>query len=99
MSKYKNMSYREEIKKIYEVDGARGFTRGWTAMLFRDGPGFGVYFSIFEYYKRALGVEHLEADPESTTFSIVWRKFFCGGFAGITTWTAVYPMDLVKSRM
>ena len=68
-------------------------------MLFRDGPGFGAYFALFEYNKRIFGVDKLEADPDSSHASIVWRKFISGGFAGCSTWAAVYPMDLVKSRM
>jgi hypothetical protein len=60
MNKYKNLSYREEIKKIYKEEGLKGFSRGWTAMLFRDGPGFGAYFALFEYNKRIFGVDKLE---------------------------------------
>lgn len=50
------MSYREEIQKIYETEGMRGFTRGWSGMLIRDGPGFGLYFAMFEFFKRCLHV-------------------------------------------
>ena len=45
------MSYREEITKIYRNEGYIGFTRGYTAMLFRDAPGFGIYFCMFECLK------------------------------------------------
>lgn len=61
ISKYKTMSYREEIAKIYELEGLKGFTRGWTGMFFRDAPGFGVYFCLFEMFKRGLDVPRLEA--------------------------------------
>lgn len=46
------MSYREEIGRIYKNDGIMGFTRGYTGMLMRDSPGFGVYFCLFELFKR-----------------------------------------------
>lgn len=50
------MSYREEISKIYEYEGVKGFTRGYTGMFFRDAPGFGLYFSMFEAFKKVLRV-------------------------------------------
>lgn len=56
VSKYKTMSYREEISKIYEYEGVKGFTRGYTGMFFRDAPGFGLYFSMFEAFKKVLRV-------------------------------------------
>lgn len=58
------MSYREEIAKIYEIEGLKGFTRGWTGMFFRDAPGFGVYFCLFELFKRKLGVPQLETEAD-----------------------------------
>jgi len=50
------MSYREEISKIYKTEGLFGFTRGYTAMLCRDSPGFGVYFCLFECFKVKMGI-------------------------------------------
>jgi hypothetical protein len=50
------MSYREEISKIYQNEGLRGFTRGYSGMLFRDSPGFGLYFCLFEFLKRKLKI-------------------------------------------
>lgn len=50
------MQYRQEIKKIYKKDGLYGFTRGYSAMFLRDGPGFGLYFFCFDLFKRKLGV-------------------------------------------
>ena len=50
------MSYREEISKIYENEGFKGFTRGYTGMILRDAPGFGMYFCLFEIFKSQLHV-------------------------------------------
>ena len=60
MSKYKTMSYREEIIDIYKNEGLKGFTRGYTGMLLRDAPGFGLYFFMFELFKRRVNVPELE---------------------------------------
>ena len=54
--KTKQMSYSKEIARIYSEEGIKGFSRGYQGMLLRDGPGFGVYFAIFEMNKRHLGV-------------------------------------------
>ena len=50
------MSYPDEIKRIYELEGIKGFSRGYQGMLLRDGPGFGIYFCGFEMMKRNFGV-------------------------------------------
>ncbi len=77
----------------------KGFTRGWTGMFLRDAPGFGLYFCLFELFKRGLDVPKKEADPNSNSFEIGWRKFLAGGTAGIFSWFFAYPMDTVKSKM
>lgn len=54
--KHKNMSYREEIKLLYQEEGLKGFTRGYTGMFLRDAPGFAIYFCLFDLFKRRMGV-------------------------------------------
>ncbi len=56
MSVNKTMSYRSEINKIYEKEGIKGFTRGYSGMLLRDSPGFGMYFCLYEFFKRTLQI-------------------------------------------
>jgi len=51
------------ISEIYAKEGMKGFTRGYQGMLLRDGPGFGLYFTLFEAVKRRLGVS--EKDRQS----------------------------------
>ena len=58
-SKYKRMSYKQEILKIFQEEGLVGFTRGYHAMIARDLPGFAFYFMIFDFNKRMLGVDAL----------------------------------------
>jgi hypothetical protein len=54
------MSYRQEISTIYKNEGMIGFTRGYTGMLMRDSPGFGVYFCTFELLKRLINLPERE---------------------------------------
>lgn len=56
----KTMSYRQEISTIYKNEGMIGFTRGYTGMLMRDSPGFGVYFCTFEFLKRLMNLPERE---------------------------------------
>ncbi len=97
------MSYREEISKIYKTEGLFGFTRGYTAMLCRDSPGFGVYFCLFECFKVKMGIPQLEQklkeEDKHISGQLAIKKFLCGGTAGCITWTFCYPMDTVKSKM
>lgn len=58
-SKFKSLSYREEIKRIYKDDGVKGFTRGYSGMLLRDAPGFAIYFCMFDFLKRSFGATNL----------------------------------------
>jgi hypothetical protein len=41
---------------IYKTEGLKGFTRGYTGLLVRDVPGFGMYFGAFEGFKIIFGV-------------------------------------------
>lgn len=50
------MNYRKEIARIYNTEGMKGFFRGYQALFIRDTPGFGIYFSAYEFFKRRWGV-------------------------------------------
>jgi solute carrier family 25 carnitine/acylcarnitine transporter 20/29 len=103
------MSYREEVLKIYQKEGFMGFTRGYTGMLLRDSPGFGIHFCLFELLKRTFHVQKMEEEIREKegcgethycmSSQIAIAKFLCGGTAGCLTWTVCYPLDTVKSKM
>lgn len=56
---------------------------GWTATLFREVPGYGLYFLCYENIKR-------ENDALFQTF---WK----GSLSGMFAWTFIYPSDYVKT--
>ena len=72
----------------------RGFFRGHTGTLLREGPGNACYFAGYEMFCRALtpkGQDRSELAP--------WRRMTAGALGGIAYWTSFFPADVVKSRM
>ena len=59
---------------------------GWTATLFREVPGYGIYFYTYNTLTDTFGKNPLSI-------------FFSGGMAGITAWLGIYPADYIKTRM
>jgi solute carrier family 25 carnitine/acylcarnitine transporter 20/29 len=64
----------------------------------RDSPGFGLYFCLYELFKRKLGVDKTLNNGHNT-FETVYKTFLAGGVAGSITWFTVYPMDTVKAKL
>lgn len=61
--------------------------RGWSATLFREVPGYGIYFSVYEYVSKR--------NPNITTFN----SFLTGSACGVGAWIVIYPSDPIKSVM
>jgi hypothetical protein len=55
-NKHSQLSYKAEIRRIYQTEGLKGFTRGYSGMLMRDAPGYALYFLLFDQFKRTLGI-------------------------------------------
>jgi hypothetical protein len=60
---------------------------GWTATLFREVPGYGIYFTVYEYLKNTFGM------PNYYTPAIY------GALCGVASWTFIYPADPIKTKM
>jgi len=73
-------------RSIWKAHGVCGLYRGLTATCLRQAPGFSIYFANYDIIKSRMG--------ESWIASIV-----AGGTAGSLSWAAVYPIDLIKSRI
>ena len=74
------------------MEGFAGLTRGMASTALRDIPGFGVYFLSFEWLCRSL--RSMDAGQSS-----LFVFFIAGGLAGCISWTAIYPADVIKSRL
>ncbi|XP_063499207.1 solute carrier family 25 member 45 isoform X11 [Symphalangus syndactylus] len=76
---------------IFREEGPRGLFRGAWALTLRDTPTMGIYFITYEGLCRQYTPEG--QNPSSATVLVA------GGFAGIASWVAATPLDVIKSRM
>lgn len=77
--------------KAFKIEGVRGLYRGLGCTILRDAPGFGVYFSGYEY----LTGKVTDSKGNVNTLSLL----AVGGLAGVMSWVVIYPVDVVKSRL
>lgn len=80
------------LAKVHRADGIRGLYKGFSVTVLRDAPGFGVYFACNEFFTRKIFAD--EEGNLSTPCLMV-----AGGMAGVTSWMACYPTDVIKSRL
>lgn len=65
---------------------------GLSATFTRETPGFAIYFTNYEYWKRRWWTQNdLDIDPISS--------FFLGGSSGVAAWIFIYPQDQIKTIM
>ncbi|CAG9760890.1 unnamed protein product [Ceutorhynchus assimilis] len=76
------------LKTIYNDRGLKGVFRGLNLTILREVPSFAAYFFTYELLTRRS--DNLQV---STLSMLVG-----GGFAGVVSWTIVYPIDVLKSR-
>ncbi|KAI5951622.1 YMC2 [Candida jiufengensis] len=83
-------------KKIYEIDGIRGIYKGLGPTLIRESIGLGIYFATYE----ALIANDLKKHPGLTREQIKPLTLcLYGGLSGYTLWIAIYPIDVIKSKL
>jgi len=81
------------MRKIYVEEGLYGFMRGNGANVVRIAPNSAIQFLAFDFYKKQF-------DCDKTSGEIpVWRTLASGACTGMTSSTAVYPLDMIRSRL
>ena len=80
--------------KLYRSHGLPGVYQGFTVTLFRDVPGCAVYFGMWEYFCRKF----TQTDETRHDLSVP-ALMMAGGLCGVLGWVAVYPLDVVKTRL
>ena len=82
----------ETISTIHANHGARGFYRGLTASMMREGSYSTIRLGMYEPTKRMLGAD----DPAHTPLHL---KIMAGATTGCVGSAIAVPTDLVKVRM
>ncbi|ORX57640.1 mitochondrial carrier [Hesseltinella vesiculosa] len=90
-----NKSVWDVSRQIYRQHGLGGFYQGGWITLIRDTPSYGIYFWVYEGMKRALQVQ----DYEDSGTQQAWKLLLAGGLAGTISWSSIYPIDVIKSRL
>lgn len=80
--------------QIIREDGFLGLFRGMTPTLAREVPGYFFFFGGYELFRHLLTPKGKTADEIGPL-----RLIFCGGMAGVSLWVAVFPADVIKSRI
>ncbi|XP_046374151.1 mitochondrial ornithine transporter 1-like isoform X2 [Haliotis rufescens] len=81
-------------KEILQQEGFRGLFKGLTSTFMREMPGYFFFFGGYEICR------HLLTPAGKTKDEIgAWRTIVCGGVGGVALWTAIFPADVVKSRI
>ena len=81
------------FRQVLRHEGVRGLYIGYRSTLLREVPSFGVYFLSYEIFKKSLlrYFDCVEESPAGLLSMIV-----AGGFAGMLTWSSIYPLDVIK---
>lgn len=80
--------------QIIREDGFLGLFRGMTSTLVREVPGYFFFFGGYELSRYLLTPKGKTVDDLGAVHLI-----FCGGIAGVSLWIAVFPADVIKSRI
>ena len=80
------------FKNIYRQEGMKGFWKGNGVACLRLFPYSAINFAAFGEMKKML------LDPETGRLSN-WNSLVAGAVAGVIATVAVYPLDMVKTRL
>lgn len=80
-------------KQLYKAEGMRGLYRGGLITTLREVPGNALYFGIYDYSKEEFrNVPILNDNP-------MLSSLVAGAIAGLLSWGAIYPQDIVKTKL
>lgn len=81
------------IRRIWREEGLRGLYRGQAITALRDIPSYGLYFFVYEWARSRLAPRMAKSSDDAVPVLVA------GGLAGAASWTAIYPLDVIKSRL
>ena len=83
------------LRKIFKEDGFLGFFRGNGINVVKVAPESAIKFYTYELLKNVIGENMGENKDDIGTAG----RLLAGGIAGAVAQTAIYPLDLVKTRL
>ena len=97
-------SFKIAVQTLRER-GIRGLFLGGTVTSVRDAIGYGFWFVTYEGSKNLWDdhilprQQHQASDQASINPHEALKILLCGGLAGVATWTSVYPLDVIKTKV
>jgi solute carrier family 25 carnitine/acylcarnitine transporter 20/29 len=111
---YSNMNSNSSFHLAKEIlsshHGLRGLYRGLFATILRQTPSLAAYFPVYHILKELIGEffssssisnnnNYITNNNNNKKDSLWWSSALAGGLAGCLSWTIVYPIDVIKSRI
>lgn len=81
-------------RDILRSEGVPGLFRGLTSTFAREMPGYFFFFGGYEISRALLTPQGKTKDEIGLV-----RTIISGGFGGVALWVAIFPADVVKSRI
>ncbi|EFC42705.1 predicted protein [Naegleria gruberi] len=80
------------FKEMYMESGIKGLFRGNGVNILKSAPEKAIKFAVFERVKKILS--DMNGGHGSN-----WQTFIAGSASGVTCHTALYPLEVVKTRL
>lgn len=74
----------DQIKKIFKLSN---LYKGFTPTIFRETPGFGIYFTTYNYLTNNFN-----------NTKNIGKTFLFGSLSGLSAWIFIYPSDFIKTN-
>jgi solute carrier family 25 carnitine/acylcarnitine transporter 20/29 len=81
------ISYQNNERNFKSLFNPRHLYKGFTPTIFRETPGFGIYFYTYNKLKERFNEN--ESAP---------KTFLFGAISGFSAWVFIYPSDLIKTN-
>lgn len=92
--KVRHISPYQLTKQILRAEGIPGMFRGLTSTFAREMPGYFFFFGGYEATRELLAKPGQPKDEIGPLNTMV-----AGAVGGVALWTAIFPADVIKSRI
>ncbi|KAK0404659.1 hypothetical protein QR680_017560 [Steinernema hermaphroditum] len=92
-NKSNRMGLMSAVRMLHAEGGVRCFWRGNGINVIKIAPESAIKFMAYEQLKRVI--QRLKGDGELT----IYERFLAGSSAGAISQTAIYPMEVLKTRL